>query len=126
MRAVTCFRQVPQADRGQPGQARLPASQRRQGGDALAVGQFGGPLQHPAPGHDPQPGPGSVEVGLEYHAVAHDNLIRHSDQSTGTGTRRTGAIGPVRPVLKVSTSARVPGEDDADRARTGTASVAPR
>ena len=49
MHAITGFRQVRQADVGQPGLASGRASEFRLGGDALAVGLLTGPLQHPVP-----------------------------------------------------------------------------
>jgi hypothetical protein len=70
MRAVICFRQVLQADVGQPGQAGRRVSDLHQAGDALAVGHLGGPRQRPALSQDPQPGPGGMEAGIERKAYA--------------------------------------------------------
>ena len=78
MGAVICFRQVVQVGPGQPGQASRRASHLHQAGDALAVGHFGGPQQHPVPGQDPQPAPGGTEAGIEQNAVADDNMVRHN------------------------------------------------
>jgi hypothetical protein len=77
MGAVIRAGQVVQAGRGQPGRASGRASRVHQGGDALAVGQFGGLQQHPVPGRDPQPGPGGTEAGIKQDAIADDDTVRH-------------------------------------------------
>ena len=78
MGAVICSCQVVQAGPGQPGQASRRAGPFHQAGDALAVGHFGGPQQHPVHGQDPQSAPGGTEAGIEQNAVADDNMVRHS------------------------------------------------
>ncbi len=46
-------------------------------GLSLAVGHFGGPQQHPAPGQDPQPCPGGTEADIQQNTVANKNMICH-------------------------------------------------
>ena len=57
MCAVLGSRQALEPGPGQPGQAGQRPSRPHQGSDALTVGRFRGPLQHPVAGQNPQPGP---------------------------------------------------------------------
>ena len=68
MGAVISFRQVAQAHPGQPGQPSRRASRLHQAGDAVTVGQLGGPQQHPVPGQDPQPGRGGT-AGIDQNTT---------------------------------------------------------
>ena len=68
MGAVISFRQVAQAHPGQPGQPSRRASRLHQAGDAVTVGQLGGPQQHPVPGQDPQPGRGGT-AGIDQNTA---------------------------------------------------------
>ena len=77
MGAVISFRQVAQAHPGQPGQPSRRASRLHQAGDAVTVGQLGGPQQHPVPGQDPQPGRGGT-AGIDQNTARDGNMARHS------------------------------------------------
>ena len=77
MRAVPCFRQVLQADVGQPSQPSGRAGELCHADVALAIGHLGGAEQRPALNQDSQPGPGGMKAGIERNAHADGSVVGH-------------------------------------------------
>jgi hypothetical protein len=92
MRAVIGFCQVFQADVGQPGQAGRRAGELYQSDNALAVGHFGGPLQHPGPSQHPQPRPCGPKAAIEWNAKSDDGALHAPSAPAGHRTLQRSQV----------------------------------